>query len=107
MRNLIDNALSFSPEGGVVHVSAERVPGRIIIRVDDEGQGISPDNFERIFDSFHTDRPDSFGEHSGLGLAISKQIVEAHRGTIRAENRVENDRVAGARFIVELPASSN
>ncbi|MEN6542166.1 sensor histidine kinase [Parvibaculum sp.] len=107
MRNLIDNALSFSPEGGTVHVLAERVPGRIIIRVEDEGQGISPDNFERIFDRFHTDRPDSFGEHSGLGLAISKQIVEAHRGTIRAENRMEDGRVAGARFIVELPSSSS
>ena len=107
MRNLIDNALSFSPEGGTVHVLAERVPGRIIIRVEDEGQGISPDNFERIFDRFHTDRPDSFGEHSGLGLAISKQIVEAHRGTIRAENRMEDGHVAGARFIVELPATSN
>ncbi len=107
MRNLIDNALSFSPEGGVVHVSAARVPGRIVIRVEDEGQGISPDNLERIFDRFHTDRPDSFGEHSGLGLAISKQIVEAHRGTIRAENRLEDGRVAGARFIVELPTTSS
>ncbi|KAB7742682.1 HAMP domain-containing protein [Parvibaculum sedimenti] len=107
MRNLIDNALSFSPEGGIVRVSAARVPGRIVIRVEDEGQGISPDNFERIFDRFHTDRPDSFGEHSGLGLAISKQIVEAHRGTICAENRLEDGGVTGARFIVELPTTSS
>ncbi|HUD53434.1 sensor histidine kinase [Parvibaculum sp.] len=107
MRNLIDNALSFSPEGGVVRVSAERVPGRIVIHVDDEGPGISPENFERIFDRFHTDRPDSFGKHSGLGLAISRQIVEAHRGTIRAENRMEGARIAGARFVVELPARAN
>jgi two-component system sensor histidine kinase ChvG len=111
VRNLIDNALSFSPADGVVHVSARRVPGKIVITVEDEGPGIPPDNLERIFDRFHTDRPDSFGEHSGLGLAISKQIVEAHHGTIRAENRVEEDEetgethVLGARFIVELPIS--
>ncbi len=107
MRNLIDNALSFSPQGGAVHVSARREPDRIVIKVEDEGPGISPDNFERIFDRFHTDRPDSFGEHSGLGLAISKQIVEAHRGTIHAENRDAYGTVLGARFVVELPVSDN
>jgi two-component system sensor histidine kinase ChvG len=106
MRNLIDNALSFSPPGGTVQVSARRAPGRIVITVEDEGPGISPDNLERIFDRFHTDRPDSFGEHSGLGLAISKQIVEAHGGTIRAENRDAYGTVLGARFIVELPVSA-
>lgn len=103
VRNLIDNALSFSPEGGTVRVAGSREPGLIVIRVEDEGPGIAPENFERIFDRFHTDRPDSFGEHSGLGLAISRQIVEAHGGTIRADNRMENGKVAGARFIVELP----
>ena len=107
MRNLIDNALSFSPQGGTVRVSARREPDRIVIKVEDEGPGISPDNFERIFDRFHTDRPDSFGEHSGLGLAISKQIVEAHRGVIRAENRDAYGTVLGARFVVELPVSDN
>ena len=103
VRNLIDNALSFSPKGGTVRVTGTREPGRIVIRVEDEGPGIPPENFERIFDRFHTDRPDSFGEHSGLGLAISRQIVEAHGGTIRAENRMDGDRVAGARFTVKLP----
>ena len=103
MRNLIDNALSFSPPEGTVQVAARREPGRIVIMIEDEGPGISPDNIERIFDRFHTDRPDSFGEHSGLGLAISKQIVEAHGGTIRAENRDAYGTVLGARFIVELP----
>jgi two-component system sensor histidine kinase ChvG len=103
MRNLIDNALSFSPKGGTVHVTASRAPGRIVIRVDDEGPGIEPENFERIFDRFHTDRPDSFGEHSGLGLAISRQIIEAHGGTIRAENRMKDGKVMGACFTVELP----
>lgn len=106
VRNLIDNALSFSPKGGVVHVVAMRARGTIVIRVEDEGPGIAPENFERIFDRFHTDRPDSFGEHSGLGLAISRQIVEAHGGTIRAGNRVGPDgRIAGARFTVELPSA--
>lgn len=111
VRNLIDNARSFSPEGGTVQVSARRTPGKVVILVEDEGPGVPPGNFERIFDRFHTDRPDSFGKHSGLGLAISKQIVEAHRGTIRAENRYEGDdpngRVLGARFIVELPTPAN
>lgn len=119
VRNLIDNALSFSPKGGLVMVTAERQQSQIIIKVEDQGAGIEPENLERIFDRFHTDRPDSFGEHSGLGLAISKQIVEAHGGTIRAENRLpevgrlapskadDGDRTfvsLGARFIVSLPA---
>ena len=131
VRNLIDNALSFNPPGGSVLVTARRLAGSIEICVEDEGPGIEPDNFERIFDRFHTDRPDSFGEHSGLGLAISKQIVEAHGGTIRAENRIPSDKSEnesqghpehghkndaegnekgfishGARFIVILPAET-
>ena len=105
VRNLIDNALSFSPERGTVRVIGTREPGRILIRVEDEGPGIAPENFERIFDRFHTDRPDSFGKHSGLGLAISRQIVEAHGGTIRAGNRKTEVGVAGARFTVELPVA--
>ena len=106
VRNLIDNALSFSPEGGTVYVAATREPGHILIRVEDEGPGIEPENFERIFDRFHTDRPDSFGEHSGLGLAISRQIVAAHGGTIRAGNRMKDGKVAGARFTVDLPEAA-
>jgi two-component system sensor histidine kinase ChvG len=114
VRNLIDNALSFSPPGGLVMVSAERLGSDVVIKVEDQGPGIEPENLGRIFDRFHTDRPDSFGEHSGLGLAISKQIVEAHGGEIRAENRLPpssaEDGAAdapaslGARFIVSLPA---
>ena len=108
VRNLIDNAISFSPEGGIVRVLATREPGLIVIRVEDEGSGIAPGNFERIFDRFHTDRPDSFGKHSGLGLAISRQIVEAHGGTIRAGNRMRPDGgIAGARFTVELPSADS
>ncbi|MDZ4382984.1 MAG: sensor histidine kinase [Parvibaculum sp.] len=103
VRNLIDNALSFSPRDGTVRVSASRAPGLVVIRVEDEGPGIATGNFERIFDRFHTDRPDSFGEHSGLGLAISRQVVAAHGGTIRADNRMKDGKVLGARFTVELP----
>ncbi|WP_026379331.1 stimulus-sensing domain-containing protein [Afifella pfennigii] len=106
--NLIDNALSFSPPDGKVRVTAERQPGRILVTVDDDGAGIPEDNLERIFERFYTDRPETedFGNNSGLGLAISRQIVQAHRGSILAENRHRTDgSVAGARFTVMLPAS--
>lgn len=99
MRNLIDNALSFSPEDAVVRVTAQRTPDHVQIIVEDEGPGIQPESLDKIFDRFHTDRPGAFGRHSGLGLSISRQIVEAHDGAIRAENR----KAGGARFIVELP----
>jgi two-component system, OmpR family, sensor histidine kinase ChvG len=106
--NLLDNALSFSPEGGTVRISAKRLPRHIRVTIDDDGPGIRAENIERIFERFYTDRPDgeAFGQNSGLGLAITRQIVEAHRGTISAENRVRPDGgVAGARFTVTLPAA--
>ena len=87
--------------------------GGVEVIVEDDGPGIRADQFERIFERFYTDRPDqeAFGQNSGLGLSISKQIVEAHRGTILAENRTraepkpgEPPEVLGARFIVRLPA---
>jgi two-component system sensor histidine kinase ChvG len=105
--NLIDNALSFSPPGGTVRISARRDAGQIQVTVDDEGSGIRAENVENIFERFYTDRPegDEFGQNSGLGLAISRQIVEAHRGTIVAQNRTRADgSVEGARFTVCLPA---
>ena len=79
--------------------------------VDDDGPGIRPDQFERIFERFYTDRPTTqgFGQNSGLGLSISKQIVEAHRGRIWAENRTspgQPPKVLGARFVVRLPANN-
>ncbi|MGH6925182.1 MAG: stimulus-sensing domain-containing protein [Propylenella sp.] len=104
--NLIDNALSFSPPGGLVRIHGRREASRIVVTVDDDGPGIRAENVESIFERFYTDRPegDDFGQNSGLGLAISRQIVEAHRGTIRAENRTAPDgRVEGARFTVVLP----
>jgi two-component system sensor histidine kinase ChvG len=104
--NLIDNALSFSPPDGRVRIHARREPHRIIVTVDDDGPGIRAENIESIFERFYTDRPgaDDFGQNSGLGLAITRQIVEAHRGSIAAENRRAPDgRVEGARFTVTLP----
>lgn len=100
INNLIDNAVSFSPEGGKVLVVVRTNEDTITITVTDEGPGIRGD-ISRIFQRFYTDRPDGehFGDHSGLGLAISKQIVEAHGGTITAENR--SDR-SGALFTVKL-----
>jgi two-component system sensor histidine kinase ChvG len=105
--NLLDNALSFSPPGGTIHVCARRDDDNIVIVVDDEGPGVRAENMESIFERFYTDRPDGdeFGQNSGLGLAITRQIVEAHRGTIVAENRRgSGGEVAGARFTVTLPA---
>jgi two-component system sensor histidine kinase ChvG len=115
--NLIDNARSFSPEGSAVRVvlRAARVTMRggqmregYEIVVDDEGPGIPAHAFERIFERFYTDRPtQNFGQNSGLGLSISRQIVEAHGGRIRAVNRTAADdpeTVLGARFTVWLPA---
>jgi two-component system sensor histidine kinase ChvG len=102
---LIDNALSFSPPNGSVRILARREPRRIVIVVDDDGPGIRAENIETIFERFYTDRPDGdeFGQNSGLGLAITRQIVEAHRGTIRAENRTGPRGIEGARFTVVLP----
>jgi two-component system sensor histidine kinase ChvG len=99
--NLIDNAVSFSPEGGVVRVALSTDPEQIAVTVTDEGPGITGD-FGKIFHRFYTDRPDteSFGDHSGLGLSISKQIVEAHKGSIRAANREDR---SGAVFTIVLP----
>jgi two-component system sensor histidine kinase ChvG len=109
-RNLIDNARSFSPEGGRVSVSAElsRDKTGAFVRavVEDEGPGIPPENLETIFERFYTQRPKgtAFGGNSGLGLSIARQIVAAHRGRIRAEN-VGGGR-SGARLIVEIPLAT-
>jgi len=106
--NLLDNALSFSPEGARITVEAEaRASGGVRFTVTDQGPGVPPDNIASIFERFYTERPDpaSFGSHSGLGLSISRQIVEAHGGVIWAENVTGGgESPLGARFTVELPA---
>ncbi|MFC7051934.1 stimulus-sensing domain-containing protein [Hansschlegelia quercus] len=109
--NLVDNARSFSPPGAVVKVTCRRSRGFVEIVVDDVGPGIRPDAIEKIFERFYTDRPEQgFGQNSGLGLSISKQIVESQGGVIRAENRSEigpdgEPIIKGARFTVRLKAA--
>ena len=113
--NLLINAQSFSEPGAKVRAVCRRLKGEIEIVIDDDGPGIQPDALERIFERFYTDRPhQGFGQNSGLGLSISKQIIEAHRGRIWAENRFrpmprdpdefDEPEIAGARFVVRLPA---
>ncbi len=112
VNNLLDNARSFSPTEAKVRVALRRVRGEVELVCEDEGPGIPEHALERIFERFYTDRPEQgFGQNSGLGLSISRQIVQAHRGTIRAENRPgapDEDgepTVRGARFTVRLPAA--
>jgi two-component system, OmpR family, sensor histidine kinase ChvG len=126
--NLLDNALSFSPEGGVIAVSLRRLGPDVEIVVDDEGPGIPEDKLEDIFERFYSDRPQSdntVGKNSGLGLSISRDIVDAYGGHITASNRTAppngalspqhdhpalKDRrapgVIGTRFVMRLPAAA-
>ena len=103
--NLIDNAVSFSPPGGLVEIAATRAGDTVRIRVDDEGPGVPEEAREAIFNRFHSVRPDDeqFGRHSGLGLAIARAIVEGHDGEIDVQDR--DDAPSGARFIIKLPAA--
>jgi two-component system, OmpR family, sensor histidine kinase ChvG len=108
--NLLSNAQSFSEPGSKVRITCRNRRSNIEIIVDDDGPGIRPDALSRIFERFYTDRPhQAYGQNSGLGLSISKQIVEAHGGRIWAENRAGpvstngEATVAGARFVVRLP----
>ena len=100
-QNLIGNAISFSPADSVITVRTAHTATGVEIAVEDQGPGIPAGKEEAIFERFYSERPESekFGTHSGLGLSISRQIVEAHGGTIHAENRAGG----GARFVVRLP----
>lgn len=101
--NLIDNAVSFSPDGGLMTVTVAAEGSEVVVRVDDEGPGVPPEAREAVFERFHSVRPanEAFGRHSGLGLAIARTIVEAYQGTIRVVDR--GARKPGARFEVRLP----
>jgi two-component system, OmpR family, sensor histidine kinase ChvG len=108
-RNLIANAVSFSPALGEIRLTARHDGRAVLITVEDQGPGIPDDKLTAIFDRFYTERPlgEKFGTHSGLGLSISKQIVEAHRGMIWAENhRGASGASEGARFCILLPAET-
>jgi two-component system sensor histidine kinase ChvG len=114
MTNLIDNAISFSPEGGTVTVITRVAAPFVEIAVEDEGPGIPEHALDIIFDRFYSDRPatdTSRGKNSGLGLSISREIVLAHGGQIFAENRYDTDvepgtKPSGARFTVRLPMAA-
>ena len=106
LRNLIGNARSFSPAGGRVVLRASEAGPMVQVCVDDDGPGMPEAKLEHVFDRFYSERPqgERFGQHSGLGLSISKQIVEALKGKITAENRRDLEgRVLGARFVLQLP----
>jgi two-component system sensor histidine kinase ChvG len=102
---IIDNAVSFSPAGGLVEIAAARVGDEVRIRIDDEGPGVPPEAREAIFNRFHSVRPEgeNFGRHSGLGLAIAQAIVKGHDGEIDVHDR--DDAPSGARFTIRLPAA--
>ncbi len=106
--NLITNAISFCGEGDAVRIWARKRDNRVLIVVEDTGPGIPDSALTKVFKRFYSERPQDFGNHSGLGLAISKQIVEAHGGVIWAENirptnADRNSPPLGARFVVGLP----
>ena len=110
--NLVDNARSFTAEGGEVRVTLVQKGHWVEVTVDDDGPGIQAEDVSRVFERFYTDRPqgEDFGQNSGLGLSISKQIVEAYNGDIIASNRLDTEsdaddpKVLGARFAVRFPA---
>lgn len=108
LTNLLDNARSFSPPGALVRIKARRIGDEVEVAVEDEGPGIKAEQFDRIFERFYTDRPgnESFGQNSGLGLSITKQIIEAHSGRVRAENIIDENTgdIRGARFAFRLKA---
>jgi two-component system sensor histidine kinase ChvG len=102
---IIDNAVSFSPPGGLVEIAVARVGDQVRIRIDDEGPGVPHEAREAIFNRFHSVRPEgeNFGRHSGLGLAIAQAIVNGHDGEIDVQDR--DDAPSGARFTIRLPAA--
>ena len=111
LTNLVDNALSFSPEGGIVTVRARSQDKKVEIAVEDQGPGIPDDRLETIFERFYSDRPETDskrGKNSGLGLSISREIVISHKGEIFAENIAQpgSGKSGGARFVVRLPVAT-
>ncbi|MDB4219594.1 sensor histidine kinase [Emcibacteraceae bacterium] len=110
IRNLIDNAISFSKINGKIWIKMKRQNNMVEIVVEDEGIGIPENKLVNIFDRFYSERPkgEAFGKHSGLGLNICKQVVNAHGGEIYAANRYnKSNNIIGARFVVLLPLTGD
>ncbi len=104
-QNILSNALTFAPKGSEILVFIRTRKDKVWITIDDNGPGIPENKLENIFERFYSERPEheNFGQHSGLGLSICKQIIEAHAGQIFAENiRDDDGEIAGARFTVVL-----
>ena len=91
LANLLDNAISFSQDNTNINVKLEiKKNNQVVIKVIDQGRGFKEKRLERIFDRFYSNRPDSFGEHSGLGLNIVKNLVDLHGGSVNASNNHKN-----------------
>ena len=106
-RNLIDNAISFSPKNGKILITLTHQSASVLVTIEDEGPGIPEDKRKSIFDRFYSQRPEDedYGRHSGLGLSICKQIIDAHGGEISAENiKNKKEKISGARFRVVFKA---
>ena len=101
--NLLDNSISFSKENSVIEIEINEISKKFVLLIKDEGPGFNESSTQKIFKRFYSNRPTKFGEHSGLGLNIVKNIVELHKGTISASNRVNGK---GAQIEVLLPKSS-
>jgi two-component system sensor histidine kinase ChvG len=105
LTNLLENAISFAPKGSAVRISATLDQDEALLTVDDDGPGIPAAARDAVFERFHSNRPEpeTFGQHSGLGLSIAKAIVEGHGGQIAVAHKPPGAR--GARLIVRLPAA--
>jgi len=102
--NIIMNAASFSPRGGIIEIVLSSTENYLSVSISDEGPGIKDPNIKRIFERFYSFRDNQSNQgHSGLGLSIAKQIIDAHDGYISADNVSESGNIIGAKFIVNLP----
>ena len=101
--NLLDNSISFSKENQIIEIEVEETSKNLVITIKDQGPGFSETSPQKIFKRFYSNRPKSFGQHSGLGLNIVKNIVELHKGTVAASNRINSK---GAQVKVLLPKYS-
>ena len=101
MANLLDNAISFSPSNSKISLVCGIEKEDVKLVIEDEGPGFNEKNIDKVFNRFYSNRPQKFGEHSGLGLNIVKNIVELHKGTIVASNQHGSKK--GARIMVLLP----